>query len=69
MRRSPLRLWWRYLVSPLPEYWDGVLSVKDNGDTHLGVDDLRSHHHDWLNEEVRKENGIDISKDMMALRD
>ncbi len=48
---------------------DGVFEVKaTNGDTHLGGDDLDQAIMIWLNEEFRKENGIDISKDMMALQ-
>ncbi len=48
---------------------DGVFEVKaTNGDTHLGGDDLDQAVMNWLNEEFRKENGIDLSKDMMALQ-
>ncbi len=48
---------------------DGVFEVKaTNGDTHLGGDDLDQAVMNWLIEEFRKENGIDLSKDMMALQ-
>jgi len=48
---------------------DGVFEVKaTNGDTHLGGDDLDQAVMNWLNEEFRRENGIDLSKDMMALQ-
>jgi len=48
---------------------DGVFEVKaTNGDTHLGGDDLDQAIMNWLIEEFRKENGIDLSKDMMALQ-
>jgi molecular chaperone DnaK len=48
---------------------DGVFEVKaTNGDTHLGGDDLDQAVMNWLIEEFRRENGIDLSKDMMALQ-
>lgn len=48
---------------------DGVFEVKaTNGDTHLGGDDLDQAIMNWLIEEFRKENGIDLSKDTMALQ-
>jgi len=48
---------------------DGVFEVKaTNGDTHLGGDDLDQAIMNWLIEEFKKENGIDLSKDMMALQ-
>ena len=48
---------------------DGVFEVKaTNGDTHLGGDDLDQAIMNWLIEEFRRENGIDLSKDMMALQ-
>ena len=48
---------------------DGVFEVKaTNGDTHLGGDDLDQAIMNWLNDEFRRENGIDLSKDMMALQ-
>jgi len=48
---------------------DGVFEVKaTNGDTHLGGDDLDQAVMNWLNDEFRRENGIDLSKDMMALQ-
>jgi molecular chaperone DnaK len=48
---------------------DGVFEVKaTNGDTHLGGDDLDQAIMNWLNDEFKRENGIDLSKDMMALQ-
>src|SRR5574344_424458 len=48
---------------------DGVFEVKaTNGDTHLGGDDLDHTIMNWLIEEFRRENGIDLSKDMLALQ-
>ena len=48
---------------------DGVFEVKaTNGDTRLGGDDLDQAVMNWLIEEFRKENGIDLSKDVMALQ-
>jgi len=48
---------------------DGVFEVKaTNGDTHLGGDDLDQAVIDWLVDEFRKEQGIDLSKDSMALQ-
>jgi molecular chaperone DnaK len=51
------------------EIGDGVFEVKaTNGDTHLGGDDWDSRIIDWLAEEFKKENGIDLRKDAMALQ-
>ena len=51
------------------EIGDGVFEVKaTNGDTHLGGDDFDLRIMDWLIAEFKKENGIDISKDPMALQ-
>jgi molecular chaperone DnaK len=51
------------------EVGDGVVEVKStNGDTHLGGDDLDQRIIDWLVQEFRKEQGIDLSKDRMALQ-
>ncbi len=48
---------------------DGVFEVKStNGDTHLGGDDFDQRIIDWLAEEFKKENGIDLKKDKMALQ-
>jgi molecular chaperone DnaK len=48
---------------------DGVFEVKaTNGDTHLGGDDLDQALMNWMTDEFKKENGIDLSKDMMALQ-
>jgi len=48
---------------------DGVFEVKaTNGDTHLGGDDLDQAIMNWLIDEFKRENGIDLSKDMMALQ-
>jgi molecular chaperone DnaK len=51
------------------ELGDGVFEVKaTNGDTHLGGDDFDQRIIDWLVEEFRKDQGIDLSKDPMALQ-
>jgi len=48
---------------------DGVFEVKaTNGDTHLGGDDLDQAVMNWLTQEFRKESGIDLSQDTMALQ-
>jgi molecular chaperone DnaK len=57
-----------YDISVL-ELGDGVFEVKaTNGDTHLGGDDFDQKVIDWLVEEFRKDQGIDLSKDAMALQ-
>ena len=51
------------------EVGDGVVEVKStNGDTHLGGDNIDQRLIDWIIGEFRKENGIDLSKDQMALQ-
>jgi len=51
------------------ELGEGVFEVKaTNGDTHLGGDDLDQRVIDWLVQEFRKDQGIDLSKDAMALQ-
>ncbi|TVP44729.1 MAG: molecular chaperone DnaK [Gemmatimonadales bacterium] len=51
------------------ELGDGVFEVKaTNGDTHLGGDDFDQRIINWLVEEFRKDQGIDLSKDAMALQ-
>src|SRR5262245_11044551 len=48
---------------------DGVFEVLGvNGDTHLGGDDFDQVLIDWIAEEFKKENGIDLRKDQMALQ-
>src|SRR6184192_2927058 len=48
---------------------DGVFEVKaTNGDTHLGGDDFDQRVMDWIAEEFKKEHGIDLRKDRMALQ-
>jgi molecular chaperone DnaK len=48
---------------------DGVFEVKaTNGDTHLGGDDMDMTIMQWLIDTFKKENGIDLSKDTMALQ-
>jgi len=57
-----------YDISVL-ELGDGVFEVKaTNGDTHLGGDDFDQKIIDWLVEEFRKDQGIDLSQDPMALQ-
>ncbi len=47
----------------------GVVEVKStNGDTHLGGDDVDQRIVDWLIDEFKKKNNIDLSKDKMALQ-
>ena len=51
------------------ELGDGVFQVlSTNGDTHLGGDDFDQKIIDWLVEGFKEENGIDLSKDKMALQ-
>ncbi len=51
------------------ELGDGVFEVKStNGDTHLGGDDFDQVIIDWLAEEFKKEEGLDLRKDPMALQ-
>lgn len=51
------------------ELGDGVFEVKStNGDTHLGGDDFDKVIMDWLAEEFKKEEAIDLRKDPMALQ-
>ncbi|NIP57846.1 MAG: molecular chaperone DnaK [Gemmatimonadetes bacterium] len=51
------------------ELGDGVFEVKaTNGDTHLGGDDFDQRVIDWLVDEFKKDQGIDLSKDPMALQ-
>ncbi len=51
------------------EVGEGVVEVKaTNGDTHLGGDNLDHRVIDWIVTEFRKETGIDLSKDRMALQ-
>src|SRR5579883_2061014 len=48
---------------------DGVFEVKGvNGDTHLGGDDFDQVLIDYIADEFKKENGIDLRKDQMALQ-
>ena len=51
------------------EVGDGVVEVKaTNGDTHLGGDNIDQKLIDWITEEFKKDQGIDLSKDKMALQ-
>ncbi len=51
------------------EIGEGVVEVKaTNGDTHLGGDDFDQRVMDWIAEEFKRENGIDLRKDRMALQ-
>src|SRR4029450_3824960 len=48
---------------------DGVFEVKGvNGDTHLGGDDFDQVLIDYIADQFKKENGIDLRKDQMALQ-
>ncbi len=51
------------------EIGEGTFHVKStNGDTHLGGDDLDQHILDWLCDEFKRESGIDLRQDRMALQ-
>jgi molecular chaperone DnaK len=51
------------------EVGDGLVEVKaTNGDTHLGGDDLDQRIIEWMVAEFKKAEGIDLSKDRMALQ-
>ncbi|HYT66214.1 MAG TPA: molecular chaperone DnaK [Vicinamibacterales bacterium] len=51
------------------EVGEGVVEVKaTNGDTHLGGDNLDQRIIDWIIDEFRKDEGIDLGKDRMALQ-
>jgi len=51
------------------EVGEGVVEVKStNGDTHLGGDDIDERLIQWIIDEFRKDQGIDLSKDKMALQ-
>jgi molecular chaperone DnaK len=57
-----------YDVSIL-EVGDGVFEVKaTNGDTHLGGDDYDRRVVDWLVDQFRRDQGIDLSKDKQAMQ-
>jgi len=56
-------------ISVLEISEDGVFQVKStNGDTHLGGDDLDQRVMDWLADEFKKQEGIDLRNDAMALQ-
>jgi molecular chaperone DnaK len=51
------------------EVGEGVVEVKStNGDTHLGGDDIDERLIEWIVEEFKKDQGIDLSQDKMALQ-
>src|SRR5207245_40764 len=51
------------------EVGEGVVEVKaTNGDTHLGGDNIDQRVIDWIISEFKKDQGIDLSKDKMALQ-
>ena len=51
------------------ELGDGVFEVKStNGNTHLGGDDFDQNVIDWLADEFKKEEGVDLRKDPMAMQ-
>jgi len=51
------------------EVGEGVVEVKStNGDTHLGGDDIDQRVQDWIVAEFKKESGIDLTRDKMALQ-
>ena len=54
---------------PVLEVGDGVFEVKStNGDTHLGGDDWDERIVNWLADEFKKEQGIDLRQDRQALQ-
>ncbi len=51
------------------EVGEGIVEVKStNGDTHLGGDNIDQRVMDWIISEFKKESGIELSKDQMALQ-
>ena len=51
------------------EVGEGVVEVKStNGDTHLGGDNIDQRITDWILAEFKKESGIDLSRDKMAMQ-
>jgi len=51
------------------EVGTGVVEVKStNGDTHLGGDDIDQVVIEWMEEEFKKDQGVDLSKDRMAVQ-
>jgi molecular chaperone DnaK len=51
------------------EVGEGVVEVKStNGDTHLGGDNIDQRLIDWIVDEFKKDQGIDLSKDKMAVQ-
>ncbi len=51
------------------EVGEGIVEVKStNGDTHLGGDDLDDRIIEWLASEFKKNEGVDLAKDRMALQ-
>ena len=51
------------------ELGDGVFEVKStSGDTHLGGDDFDHRIMDWMTDEFKKQNGIDLTGDKMAMQ-
>src|SRR5712675_2381873 len=51
------------------EVGEGVVEVKSTaGDTHLGGDDIDNRIVEWLGAEFKKDQGIDVSKDRMAIQ-
>ena len=56
-------------ISILENMGEGVFQVKStNGNTHLGGDDLDQEVIDWLCDEFKKEQGVDLKQDRMALQ-
>jgi molecular chaperone DnaK len=51
------------------EVGEGVVEVKStNGDTHLGGDDIDERLMEWITDEFKRDQGIDLSNDKMALQ-
>src|SRR3712207_2256166 len=71
IRRPPRSTLFPYttLFRSVLEVGDGVVEVKaTNGDTHLGGDDYDQKIVNWMIEEFRKDQGIDLGKDRQALQ-
>jgi molecular chaperone DnaK len=51
------------------EVGEGIVEVKStNGDTHLGGDNIDQRIIDWLVQDFKKDTGVDVSRDQMALQ-
>jgi molecular chaperone DnaK len=68
-KKSPCMTLRRTFDISILELGEGVFEVRStNGDTHLGGDDFDQRIIDWLAEEFKKQYGIDLRQDRMALQ-